>query len=120
MVVVLDEYGGTSGILTVEDIIEEIIGEIEDEHDHQENQEVEIDTGMYAFSARLDVDYLNDKYDFGFKESEEYETLAGLIINNLERIPELHESFTFDNCKFEITEVDGTRIKEVKVTKLTE
>src|SRR5690554_3718507 len=90
--VVIDEYGGTSGIITVEDIIEELFGEIEDEHDSVELIEEVLSENSYRFSARLEVDYINEEYDLNLDDSENYETLGGLIVNYTEEIPEQGES----------------------------
>lgn len=108
--VVLDEYGGTSGILTVEDIIEELFGEIEDEHDTDVQQEEQISKNEYIFSARLEVDYLNEEYKLNLPESENYETLGGLIVNHLGEIPEVGEIVKIDSFQFEIKEVSTTKI----------
>jgi CBS domain containing-hemolysin-like protein len=108
--VVLDEYGGTSGIITVEDIVEELVGEIEDEHDTIALLEEQIDETHYKFSARLEVDYLNETYKLNLPENENYETLSGLIVNFTEGIPEQNEEVKIDNFLFTILEVSTTKI----------
>ena len=108
--VVLDEYGGTSGILTVEDIVEELFGEIEDEHDSIELVEDKIDEFNYKLSARLEVDYLNETYKINLPEDENYETLGGMIVNQTEMIPKKNEEVLIDNFKFTILEVSKTKI----------
>lgn len=113
MAVVIDEYGGTSGIMTVEDIIEELFGEIEDEHDTVEMVEEQINENTYKFSARLEVDYINETYKLNLPESENYETLGGLIVNATEGIPEEKDDVQIENFKFNITEVSSTKIDEV-------
>ena len=111
----VDEFGGTSGLLTVEDIIEEIFGEIEDEHDTIDLAEDVIDANTYIFSGRLEIDFLNQKYQLKLPESDEYETLNGLIIFNCEKIPGLKERITIKNYSFEVLEVNKTRIEKVKL-----
>jgi len=118
--VVIDEYGGTSGIITVEDIIEELFGEIEDEHDSIALIEEEIGEGHYKFSARLEVDYLNENYDLELEESENYETLGGLIVNFTEEIPEKGETVKIDDYVFIILEVSSTKIELVELLISTE
>ena len=113
MAVVIDEYGGTSGIMTVEDIIEELFGEIEDEHDTVEMIEEQINDSTYKFSARLEVDYINEAYKLNLPESENYETLAGLIVNATQEIPQEKDDVLIENYKFTITEVSSTKIDEV-------
>lgn len=108
--VVLDEYGGTSGILTIEDIVEELFGEIEDEHDMVALHEEQIGDKEYKFSARLEVDYINEEYKLNLPESENYETLGGLIVNHIGEIPEKGEEVIIGDYRFEILEVGSTKI----------
>lgn len=108
--VVLDEYGGTSGIITVEDIVEELFGEIEDEHDTVELVEEKIDDKKFKLSARLEVDYINETYKLNLPEDENYETIGGLIVNHTEEIPEKSEEVTIGNYQFTVVEVSNTKI----------
>jgi len=109
--VVLDEYGGTSGIMTVEDIVEELFGEIEDEHDTVELLEEKLSDHEYRFSARLEVDYVNEIYKLGLPDSEHYETLGGMIVSQLEEIPEKGAVVQFDGFEYTIVEVSTTKIE---------
>lgn len=115
LAVVIDEYGGTSGIITVEDIIEELFGEIEDEHDSIALIEEELGEDHFKFSARLEVDYLNENYKLDLEESENYETLGGLIVNHTEEIPEKGETVEIDKFIFTILEVSNTKIELVEL-----
>ena len=111
--VVLDEYGGTSGIITVEDIIEELFGEIEDEHDNIEHYEKQIEEGLFEFSARLEVDYINQNYGIDLPENQLYETLGGLIVHLQEEIPKKGTAISIENYQLEIKEVSSTKIERV-------
>lgn len=120
MAVVLDEYGGTSGVMTVEDIVEELFGEIEDEHDTTDLVEEELGDNVFRFSARLEVDYVNESYKLELPESEEYETLGGLITNFTEQIPEQDEEIKTEAHLFKILEVSNNKIDLVEVHCLRE
>lgn len=110
MAVVIDEYGGTAGIMTIEDIVEELVGEIEDEHDSVALIEEKLDTGNYKFSARLEVDYINETYKLNLPDGENYETLGGLIVDETEEIPQVNDQILIGGFKFTILEVSSTKI----------
>ena len=117
--IVLDEYGGTSGIITVEDIVEELFGEIEDEHDSDEELiEKELGDGEYVFSARLDVEYLNDTYKLAIPESDSYGTLGGFIVNFTTEIPQNGAVITIGAYRFVIEEAINKKIELVNMTVL--
>ena len=113
--IILDEYGGTSGMITVEDIVEELFGEIDDEFDVSDLIEIEIEPDNYNFSARLEVDYLNEQYKLDLPECEDYGTLGGLIVNYTQEIPKLGEKVIIDKCLFKIIDVSETKINTVSL-----
>ncbi|MBD0286482.1 MAG: HlyC/CorC family transporter [Flavisolibacter sp.] len=112
---VVDEFGGTAGIITMEDVLEEIFGEIHDEYDSEEFVEKQIAENEYIFSGRLELDYLADKYDLHFLEDEESETLSGYIISHHETIPQQKERIIIDDYEFDVLSVSDTRIEMVKL-----
>lgn len=114
--VVVDEFGGTSGLVTLEDLIEEIIGEIEDEHDVSELTEKVVGENEYIFSGRHEIDYLNEKYRLGIPESDDYETLAGLILYHYESMPKINERIIIGSFAFRILDVSETRIELIHLT----
>lgn len=115
MALVVDEFGGTSGIVTTEDIMEEIFGEIEDEHDSSDLKEQQISETEFVFSGRVEIDYINNKYGLNIPEDQEFETLAGYILHYHEEIPEENEVILLDNYEFSILEIVSPKIELVKM-----
>ena len=115
---VVDEFGGTSGIVTIEDIVEELFGEIEDEHDKMETTDKKLGDNDFIFSGRAEIDYLNEKYKLQLPESEDYETVSGMITFHHENIPDVNEEIQLENFLFKITKVSETRVEliHMKVT----
>lgn len=116
--VVIDEFGGTAGIISLEDVLEQIFGEIEDEHDVHEMVEKRISEHEWVFSCRLEVDYLNEHYGLGIDESDEYDTLAGYIIYNHDGIPAQGEAFTVGGYRCRVLRRTGSRIDLVRMKRL--
>lgn len=114
---VVDEFGGISGLITIEDIMEEIFGEIDDEYDRDDLMEKKLRDGEYIFSARLEIDYLNEKYGLGLPEDEDYETLGGLLLTHFESIPGKGEEMLIDDWSFKVIQVSEKRIGLVLVKK---
>ena len=115
--VVIDEYGGTSGIITVEDIVEELFGEIEDEHDNYDYFEKKISESTYELSARLEIEYLNKSHNLNLPESETYDTLGGLIVFNEEQIPKVDDEIKIGQYSIKIIEASSSKIEKVLLKK---
>lgn len=115
LAVVVDEFGGTSGICTLEDLVEEIFGDIEDEHDQQSYIAKKLPSGEYDISARLEVEKANELLDLELPESEDYMTVGGLILHRIQRFPKLNEVVTFDNFEFKILKNTSTKIELVRL-----
>ncbi len=118
--VVIDEYGGISGIITVEDIVEELFGEIEDEYDSTNHVEKKLNPTTFNFSARLEVDYINQKYGLSLPETEFYETIGGLVAYNTGEIPKKGEQIEISNYVLTIKKVSATKIEEVVINEINE
>ena len=116
--VVIDEFGGTAGVISLEDVLEQIFGEIEDEHDIPDLTEKQVGPDEYVLSCRLEVKYLNEKYNLGIEESKEYDTLAGLIIFNYEGIPTAGETVFIGGLQLRILRTTRSRIELARVKKL--
>lgn len=113
--VVLDEFGGTAGLVTVEDVVEELFGEIDDEHDVDELLERKVSETEFIFSARQEIHYVNEKYDLSLPESENFSTLGGLVINTLESIPEKGEELVLGDYLFQVVEVSNAKIETLNI-----
>lgn len=117
LALVVDEFGGTSGMVTIEDVLEEIVGDIEDEHDSSELIERKIGDHEYLFSGRSEIDYLNEEYGLSLPESDEYETLAGLVLINKGDIPKINASIEVGDYIIKVVKVSETRIELLNVRK---
>jgi len=113
--IVVDEFGGTAGMVTIEDILEEIFGEIEDEHDIKELIEKKINDKEYIFSGRIEIDYINEKFNLTLPKEGDYETLAGFIIYHFESLPKVNEYISINNFQIKILKTTSTRIDLVKL-----
>lgn len=113
--VVVDEFGGTSGIVTLEDIMEEIFGEIEDEHDTTDLMAQKVNENEYVMSGRMEIDAVNEKFSIDLPESDEYETVAGLILNKHEKLPKVNEEIRIDQFLFKILNISPTKIEMVRL-----
>jgi CBS domain containing-hemolysin-like protein len=120
MAIVVDEFGGTSGMLTIEDIIEELFGEIEDEHDQDDFVGKKVGTSEYIFSGRLEIDHINEEFKLNLPESEGYETLSGLIIGYLKEIPEKGDKLVIEGFEFNIDKMEAQRIDLVRIKVLSD
>lgn len=116
--VVIDEFGGTAGIISIEDVLEQIFGEIEDEHDVQESVEKQVGESEYVLSCRLDVEYLNERYGLDIEESDEYDTLAGYIIYKYDGIPSAGTVVTTDNLEIKVLRTSRTRVDLARVKRM--
>lgn len=115
LAVIVDEFGGTSGIIALEDLVEELLGDIEDEHDNKNTIAKEINENEYILSGRLEIEEINEKFNLNLPESDEYQTLGGLIINEFQRIPKPHENILIDRFQFNIIKATSTKIELVKL-----
>lgn len=113
--VVVDEFGGTSGIVTLEDLVEEIFGEIEDEHDTSNYISTDLGNGEYMLSARLEIEHVNEMFNLNLPESDQYLTIGGLILHEYQSFPKLNEVVKFDNFEFKIMKKTTTKIELVKL-----
>lgn len=118
MAIVVDEFGGTAGLVTLEDLVEEIFGEIEDEHDRKRIVARSLGVNSYVFSGRAEISAINEEFGLGIKESEDYHTIAGYILDNLEALPAQGDAFEIGDLRFTVKKMSTTRIELVKVEKI--
>ena len=118
LAIVVDEHGGTAGLVSLEDIVEEIFGEIEDEHDVKKFEARTLTEGVYEFSGRMEISAINEKFGLDIRESEEYHTLSGYILESLQELPKQGDTFEIGELKFIIKKMSATRIELIRVEKL--
>ena len=117
MAIVVDEFGGTAGLVTIEDLVEEIFGEINDEHDHTTVIMREVEEGVYQLSGRAEVEEVNERFDLNIPESDDYDTVAGYILSHQASLPQAGEACTIDDNEIRILKVEGSRIVLVDLRK---
>lgn len=115
MAIVVDEFGGTCGLVTLEDLVEEILGEIEDEHDFEKQVGTRLNDTSFEFSGRAEIEHINEEFDLDLKESESYHTLAGYLLDNLESLPTQGDVYEISGLKFTIIKMSATRIETIRV-----
>ena len=119
LAIVVDEFGGTAGLATLEDLVEEIFGEIEDEHDKNKVIAREVAPGHYEFSGRAEIDEINERFGLNIKESDDYETIAGFILDNLESMPEADHTYIIDNMEIKVLKMTASKIMLVEVKRIS-
>jgi len=118
LAIVIDEFGGTSGLLTLEDVLEEIFGDVQDEFDEEEADIKQLSENEYLVNAMLRVDELAEMFELGNIDDEDVETVAGIVVKELGRIAEVDDTVVYEGLKFTVTEIDGARIMQLKIKKL--
>ena len=123
MAIVIDEYGGTAGLVTIEDVLEEIVGEIQDEHDSEDEEPLTLDEvfeGRWELDGRYHIDDLNEELELDLPEDEDYDTVAGFMLAKLGRVPEAGDSFDMHGCRFQVVSAAPTHIERVGIERLDE
>ena len=115
LAIVIDEFGGTAGLVTLEDLVEEIFGDIEDEHDRTRSVGEQLPDGSYLFPGRAEIETINEKFDLDLPESDDYQTLAGYILDRTEALPAQGDSFLLDGLRFDIEKMSATKIEQVRI-----
>ena len=116
MVIVVGEYGGTEGLVTFEDVIEELVGEIEDEYDFEESDIYECSDGSFIINSKITIDHLNEELKLNLPDASDYDSLSGLILNSLGYIPKVSEKLTINNCEIEIQKATNRQIELIRLT----